>query len=92
MATGTPYSDEQRELFRILVEDEKCTVNMIRDLLGIPQGSIPGLTRQAGIKFSFPRGTAGWVKSKTMKIQRARKLNILRSKYAKQIAELFPQK
>lgn len=90
--TRPHYSPEQRELFRILVAEEKCTVQMIRDLLGIPQGSVSSLVRSVGAEFSEPKGINGWGKNKTVKIQRARKLNILRSKYAKQIAELFPKK
>jgi hypothetical protein len=85
------YSDEQLGLFRVFVVEEKCTVHMVIALTGIRRGGVTDLCKKLDIHFHLKQGerNAGGTLGR---IQRARKLTLLKQKYAKQIGELFPQK
>ncbi len=80
------YSNEQRELFRLLVVEEKCTVGMIHQLTGIPIGTISNLCGKLDIELTHKQGSMG---GKLGAIQRARNLARIKEKHAERLKELF---
>lgn len=86
MSRKPAYSKECRNLLKLLVEEEGCTTAMIINLTGIPHGSVVRLVAEekAVWKSKFPGGRLGT-------IVRARTLATLKTKYAKQLATLFPR-
>ena len=83
------YNDEQLELFRTLVEEEKCTTEMINDLTGIPIGSLSYLCKGLGIHVE--KGVTGG-RGGIHNIIRARKVSILKNKYGEHLTRLFGKK
>ena len=84
------YGLEQMELLRILLEEEKCTVDMIHSLTGIPTGSLSMIRKELNLSSSDSPGFFGG--GQINAIRRARRVSVLREKYAQQISILFPKK
>src|SRR3569832_706313 len=83
------YTPKQREFFRKLVAEEKCTMEMIRVLTGMPYGSMHALCVEMKVTFALPKNVWGF-NTPLARIRRARKLGNLKKKYAAQLVELFP--
>ncbi|HXK31586.1 MAG TPA: hypothetical protein VJZ94_02530 [Candidatus Paceibacterota bacterium] len=84
------YTEQQRELFRALVQDKKCSAQIVHELTGIPLGSFTTLCGSIGI----PRPNWSQIGggAKIHSIRNAKKLAEMREKYAGQIETLFPAK
>ena len=81
------YSAEQKELFRRLIDEERCTSLDIVILTGIPKGSIEGLCKKVGTKRKpMPADRSG----NLVRIHRARNLALLRIRYGEPLAKHFP--
>jgi hypothetical protein len=84
-----PYSTEQLEFFRMLVQEKKCSGVEIHLVTGIPIGSMGGLFKKLKITLLTPSGILGRPSGKAAKVRQSRKLALIRKKYAKQILVLF---
>jgi len=85
------YNEKQIEFIRKLVQVEHCGRDMIYNLTGIPVGTVISLSKRLGVQISRePSGGGG--NYNLHAIRRARKLAILRDKYAAELAALFPPK
>ncbi len=80
------YTKEQMALIKILVDTEKCTVSQIAAITGIPFGSVGMLASRAGATFVGPRKPG---KSHLARIKEARKIVVLKEKYATVLTEHF---
>ncbi len=89
MLRGCAYSGEQLDLVRILIEKEEATTPEIHQLTGIPTGSIGYIVKRLGIELL--RGVPNFhPRSRMARILFARKIAVLKSRYASQLASLFP--
>lgn len=80
------YTKEQLDLVRILVETENCSVTELVSVTGIPRGSVRAVARRAGSRIPAIRKPG---KSRLKKILETKKINDLRTKYARELEEHF---
>ncbi len=83
-----PYTDAQLKLLKVFFEQEHCTYPQIAELTGIPHGSLATLANKAETKSVHKQRAA---KTHLARIKEARKIQRLRTKYAQELAEQFPQ-
>jgi len=80
------YGYEQMELLRLLIEKEKCTTDMVRSLTGVPPATLATMRERLNVDSPITKGSFG---GQVGAVNRARKLPMLREKYADEISRLF---